>query len=133
MTEKEAAEWSQKKEDHVMELQKEQLKIMRKQLFYSRVTAVTGIVLALVIAVALITVTPKLNQVLSNLQEISWSLNEEDVHKMVQNINQLAETSQTSVEEATEKLNQVDLESLNESIQDLNSIISPLARLLGKE
>lgn len=120
-------------QENMQDIQEEQLRLMKKQLFYSRLTAVTAIVLVLVFAVTLITVTPKLNQVLGNLQEISSDLKEEDVREMVQNINRLAETSQSSVEEATEKLNQVDFDSLNEAIRDLNNVISPLAKLLGKK
>lgn len=112
-------------------IQLKQLQIMKKQLLYSRLGAIFTFVLVVLLAYTVITVTPKLNNVLQNLEQISSDLNNEDLREMIQNINTLAETSQSGVEDTTDKISEIDLEGLNEAIEDLRSVISPLAGLLG--
>ena len=50
---------------------------------------------------------------------------------MVENINILVESSQESLGQATAKIDSIDIETLNQSIQDLSTVIGPIARLFG--
>lgn len=112
---------------------KKQLDILKRQLWYSRISAIAIVILVLVLSISVVTIVPKLNQVLVELEQITADLSDEDIQKMVKNINDLTEASQKGVQQATDKLNKIDLESLNEAIDDLNSVVSPLARLFGKK
>ena len=55
-----------------------------------------------------------------------------DINDMLDNVNGLVETSEKSLTETVEKIDNIDLESLNKAIKDLTSIISPLAKLFRR-
>lgn len=117
-------------------IQEMQLKIMKKQLWYSRLTIVTFLVLILVVGYMVVQVSslvPQVNSVLDNVEEISADLRDEKLSDTIRDIDEFTKTSQTGVEQAIEKLERIDLDSLNEAIQDLNSLISPLANFFGKK
>lgn len=117
-------------------IQELQLKIMKKQLWYSRLTIVTFLVLILVVGYMVVQVSslvPQVNSVLDNVEEISADLRDEKLSETIRDIDEFTKTSQTGVEQAIEKLERIDLDSLNEAIQDLNSLISPLANFFGKK
>lgn len=117
-------------------IQEMQLKIMKKQLWYSRLTIVTFLVLIFVVGYMVVQVSslvPQVNSVLDNVEEISADLRDEKLSDTIRDIDEFTKTSQTGVEQAIEKLERIDLDSLNEAIQDLNSLISPLANFFGKK
>ena len=53
------------------------------------------------------------------------------VETMVQNTNALIEENAEALTGTVEQFSQIDFEGLNSSIQDLQDIISPIARLFG--
>lgn len=75
--------------------------------------------------------TTQAEEVLTNLQTVSQSLTdviaEADLAGMVENVDTLVTSSQSAVEQATEKLESIDIESLNEAISDLSDVVGPLA------
>ena len=111
----------------------------RKQLFYTRMTCLFG----LVAAICCIGMILKLNAfvpelelfamqaeaVLSNLESVTQELASADLSGMVSSINDLATTSQTGLLEAMEKLNEMDFEILNKTIADLSIVVERLARI----
>ena len=111
----------------------------RKQLFYSRLMCL----FCLVAVVCCIGMVLKLNSfipelqlfaiqaetVLSNLEDVTQELAKADLSGMVQNINNLVATSQTGLEEAMGKLNAMDFEVLNKTIEDLSVVVERLARI----
>ncbi len=58
------------------------------------------------------------------------SLTEVDV--MVSNVNKLVVDNTEDLTEAMDKLNSVDIDKLNKSIEDLSAVIAPLAKLFGR-
>lgn len=52
--------------------------------------------------------------------------------QMVTDIDNLVTSSDQSVKEALQQINSVDIKTLNQAIQDLSNLISPLARFFGK-
>ena len=54
-----------------------------------------------------------------------------DLAGMVENVDTLATTSQSAVEHATEKLDTIDLETLNKAIADLADVVEPLAKFFN--
>lgn len=109
----------------------------RKQLFYSRVQCVFSIVAALCCVVLLTKflqfmpqlelLAAQMELVLTNLEAITGELEKLDMTAMVDNINALVTTSQSGVEDALEKINEIDIDTLNQAVKDLAAVVQPLA------
>lgn len=67
--------------------------------------------------------------VLDNLDAVAWELANADIGSMVENMGALAADSQNIVAEAMEKLEAIDIDTLNKAIQDLAAVVEPLAKL----
>ena len=67
--------------------------------------------------------------VLANLDNVAQELADADLGSMVENVNTLTSDSQTAVTEAIEKLDTIDIETLNKAIQDLADVVEPLAKV----
>ena len=70
--------------------------------------------------------------VLTNLETVTEELAQADISSMVSNADSLAQTSQTGIRQALEKINAIDIEGLNKAIENLSKIVSPLADLVQK-
>lgn len=70
--------------------------------------------------------------VMANLEEVSTQMAEADLAGLVDNVNALVDTSQTGIEDALNKLNAIDLETLNQAIQDLADVVQPIAKLFNR-
>ncbi|MBR2420925.1 MAG: hypothetical protein IKB09_01060 [Oscillospiraceae bacterium] len=73
-------------------------------------------------------ITAQAETVMENLDSVAKALAEADLSGMAQNINALTADSQSVVTEAMEKLDTIDIETLNKAIADL----ADAAELLGK-
>ena len=71
-----------------------------------------------------------LKQAEEMVEQAKHSLTEVDV--MVGSVNKLVEDNTEDLTEAMDKLNSLDIEKLNQSIEDLNAVIAPLAKLFGR-
>ena len=109
----------------------------RKQLRFARIQCLFSIIAALCCAVILIIVlrmipvlqgfAQQADVILSNLEALTDHLAQIDLKQTVENLNTLMTAGQTGVAEAIEKLNAIDIETLNGAIEDLAEIIKPLA------
>ena len=111
----------------------------RRQLMYTRIMCLFSILAA----VCCISMLLKLNgflpeiqlfaqqaeSVLSNLEMASQELAKADLNGMINNINTLVTTSQTDVADAIGKLSEIDIETLNKTINDLSVVVERLARI----
>ena len=70
--------------------------------------------------------------VMDNLEDVTAQLAEADLGGMAEEVGELVHTSQSSVEEALAKLNEIDLETLNKAISDLAAVVEPLANFFGR-
>ena len=129
-----------KQEEHNKEMavtEKAQLKYQKLSFIMSGLSALfTFIILVIVIGMALY-VVPKVDTVynrsmtsLKNMEELTTELNEAQLGETVKNINNLTLNATGDLSKAMEKLNKIDLETLNNSIQSLYDIIEPLAKVL---
>ena len=73
----------------------------------------------------------QMDGILTNLEEVTQELAQTDLAGMVENVDTLATTSQSAVEHATEKLDTMDLDTLNKAIKDLADVVEPLARFFN--
>lgn len=77
-------------------------------------------------------ITAQAEVVLNNLEVVTEQLAQADIAGMVSDVDTLVSGSQQGVEQALEKINAIDITTLNKAIQDLSSIVTPLAKLIGR-
>ena len=70
--------------------------------------------------------------VMNNLEQVTEELAEADLGSMAGEVSELMSASQTGVEEALNKLNGIDLETLNTAIKDLAAVVEPLAHFFDR-
>lgn len=127
--------------------------VSRKQLRYSKTQCIlTGVaaVCCLVMLVAVLAVAacavPLLSQAapvmeqlqtlgiqagdaLENLDSATEKLAQIDLTNITDKLDTLVTSSQSAVEEALEKINTIDITTLNQAIADLARVVEPLARI----
>lgn len=124
----------------------EELKMLKKQNFWMRLTALFmgGIFLVAVVSAALL--VPKANSILSdfeatmeevnegveNLNETAAELANIDFEGLVDDTTKLIDDANEGILQAVEKIQAMDIEELNTAIKDLGSIVAPLAKLFGR-
>jgi hypothetical protein len=109
----------------------------RKQLIWTRVQCVFSIisgVCCIAVLIQILRFLPQLEQlvlhtdvVLSNLEAITQQLTALNLGEMVTNINGLVTTSQAGVEDALQKINEINFDALNQAVEDLAAVVQPLA------
>ena len=125
----------------VLELLKQIEKNTRQQTKMSRLQCAVTVAAALCCAVMLVMVwnglpeltgiVGQMETVLGNLENVTTQLAAADLAEMAENVDALVVTGQKSLEQTMEKINAIDLETLNKAIEDLAKIIEPLARFFG--
>lgn len=118
--------------------QNEQVRVLKGISFFVKlITVFTGAIFGCLLYLMLVFV-PKINNTIDslessakNLEEISVELQDADLGGMVKDIDKLINTSETTIGTANDKLNQIDFDTLNKSINDLSRIIAPLSGLFG--
>ena len=132
-----------------MEQQKELQKILeqletnsRKQLLHARLQTMFSIICAVccgVLAVKLVQFIPQVESLitqaealLKDLDTLTQELAKLDFAQMIGNINELVITSQSGVEEALVKLNEIDFETLNQAVKDLANVVKPMADFVSR-
>ena len=73
--------------------------------------------------------TGQAETIMDNMEIVTQTLADADLGTMVENVNVLAAESQTVVSEAMEKLDTIDIDTLNKAIQDLSDVVEPLAKV----
>ena len=129
-----------KQEEHNKEMavtEKAQLKYQKLSFIMSAMSAFFTLIILVVVIGLAVYVVPKVDTVytrsmtsLKNMEELTTELKEAQLGETVKNINNLTLNATGDLSRAMEKLNNIDLETLNNSIQSLNDIIEPLAKLL---
>ena len=130
------------------ELLIEILKSEKKNARGQRVTAITLILMVAVLVIATFVVAPKVLEAAKGLKtavgkadtlitDASKSLKELDVaikniDSMVGNVNDLVVTNTDNLNEAIEKINNIDFDNLNKAIKDLSDTVEPLANFFNK-
>ena len=70
--------------------------------------------------------------VMTNMEQVTNELAKADITGMLEDVDSLVVSSEESMSEALKKVTDIDIDSLNDAIKDLGSIVSPLAKLLGR-
>ena len=136
-----------------MEENKEMLELLRRIDRNSRMQTYagyvrTGLMLVCAVCMAVLVVMvyrmlPQINEildqarlamgqiqtVLANLEQTTNQLAQVDLESMVSNVDALVVSGQQSLEASMAKLNSVDFDALNQAIKDLSTVIEPLAKM----
>lgn len=70
----------------------------------------------------------QMETVMGNLEQTTNQLAEVDLQSMVEDVDSLVRTGQSSLEETMRKLDALDFETLNQAIEDLAAVIEPMAK-----
>lgn len=73
--------------------------------------------------------TGQAETIMDNMEIVTQTLADADLGTMVENVNVLAAESQSVVSDALEKLDTIDIDTLNKAIQDLSDVAEPLAKV----
>lgn len=124
-------------------------KSSRRQVRYARLQCLFAILAAVccgAMLLAVLSIVPQVQQiagqmqelgtqaetVLTNLEAVTSELAAVDLNSMVSNVDSLVTDSQTGVKQALDKINELDIASLNQAIADLSAVVKPLADFFGK-
>ena len=118
---------------------RQQVRSARLQCFFSFLAAVCCLLLLLTVAKIvpdikelsneISGIAVKADTVLTNLETVTRELAAADLEGLVTDVNGLVTTSQEGLEGALEKMNAIDLDTLNTAIEDLAKIVEPLAKV----
>ena len=73
--------------------------------------------------------TSQAETIMDNMEAVTQTLADADLGTMLENVNVLTAESQVIVSEAMEKLDTIDIETLNKAISDLADVVEPLAKV----
>lgn len=107
------------------EQNRQQTASLKKQLFVTRILAAVGCVLAAAVIAVFLLIVPPMLQIIRQGQETLT-----DIQTLFDE-NGLVWQSSEALSQATEKLNRMDIESLNSAIRDLGAVVEPLAEFFG--
>ena len=112
----------------------------RKEAKSGRISATAMVCLVIAFIIALSVFVPlaantleKVNTTLTEAENVAVSAQKslEEIDEMVSNFDGVIVDNTDSVNSALSKVNEIDIKSLNKSIEELASILDPLARLFG--
>ncbi|MCQ2521675.1 MAG: hypothetical protein MJ105_04795 [Lachnospiraceae bacterium] len=111
-------------------------KMQKKQLLYSRVSAV----LILILVIGLLSVLPAVFKTLSVAQETMGNMNTALINandtiiqsqETLDEVSGLISATQSELIDAANKLNSIDFEGLNSAIKDLGDVVAPMAKFFA--
>lgn len=117
----------------------------KKQLWHARLRSILSVAAFLLFFTALFAAVPTVNSILSNLNSISDELAKVEFVEMTESVTTIAvegtesidyameelDTALSSLDEALKTVTMIDVDKLNQSIEDLSAIMSPLAAFFG--
>ena len=123
--------------EELTEQNRQQTASLKKQLFVTRILAAAGCVLAAAVIAVFLLIVPPMLQIISQGQETLVEATDtlQTAQETLTDIQTLFDENGQSSEalsQATEKLNRMDIESLNSAIRDLGAVVEPLAEFFGK-
>ena len=113
---------------------REEIRLLRKQLFYMRIQTAAGLLLTFVLLAAVLRLLPGAVRVLDQANAVLADARTAiaDLDEVSENVNELVNSGSEAVGQTMEKIEQMDIEQLNDAIADLNRVIEPLAEFFGR-
>lgn len=116
----------------IEEINRRQLWLERIRCLFSLVAAGCCIAVVVIVARVVPQVTELIGRIqvlLVNVETAAEELAALDLEGMVSNVDALVTSARESLAQTTQKLNSLDIETLNQAIEDLAAVIEPLAKL----
>ncbi len=131
-----------------------QMRYMRTQLRLTQFFTVFLVLIIMVMTIGITSYVPVINQIISdanivieqtnvlmkqgsgvleNLDTVTADLAKTDISGMMKDVDSLVTSSEESMVTAVGKIEAIDIDSLNKAIKDLQSIVSPLAKLFNRK
>ncbi len=120
-------------EDKTMELLEEMHKNNKKNLMYQRLSTVLMLIFVAAVLFLLPNIISTLNTAKATLTHMNDAITE--MEEALESVSVLAEEGELAMDgmnSALEKVNEFDIETLNEAIQDLSDVVEPMANFFGK-
>ena len=115
------------------------LELLEKQNKMTKIIAVLMGIICAVVVISAITIVPRVNRTLREAQqaieamnEIADSLDVEELGGLITDTHEFVNTSNEELADAMERVESIDIDTLNRAIQDLEAIVEPIARMMGK-
>lgn len=119
--------------------EEERKEYARKQFYLSAVTAVCALLILGIILSAYLTIVPRAKTAIDEIQTVSKDfgtvsnkLAKVDIEKLVGHVDEMAVTSEQNMQEAMEKINEIDIDGLNAAIKGLSDVVTPFARFMNR-
>lgn len=126
-------------------MREEDIQVLKKQTFWMKLTAMFMGGIFLVALVTAILLVPKANSIMKDaestleevnvgvekLNETATELSEIDFKGLVDDTQKMVDQGSEGITQAIGKIEEMDIEGLNKAIEDLGSIVSPIAKLFG--
>lgn len=112
-----------------------QARYAKKQYHMSMITALASIIiLAIVIlgAVRLNALYADLQKTMRNIETVSSELAKADIDGMIKDVEGLVDSSQSGLNDAIQKIDLIDIETLNKAILDLSNVVDPLSQFFSQ-
>ncbi len=112
------------------------VKLQKKQLFYNRVIAA----LLLIFVIALLCLLPSLFKTLKTAETTLTNANEailqatdaiEQAKTTLEDVSKFATDGSAGLSESLEKIQAIDIESLNKDIENLGAVVEPMAKFFN--
>ena len=120
--------------DEIREENEIERKYLKKQLNIMRILMIAMAGVFLMLLAAVIILVPKAMSTLDNanvaLEQVVYTAGQAD--EVLESAGTLIEDSSEGVTAALEKINNIDFEGLNQSINDLRNVVSPLGDFFSK-
>ena len=116
------------------ELLRQLLAYQKREARNSRITACISVFLALVVLAALALLVPRALKLVEGVENTiaKVDLMTDSAEELVGNANDMILKNTDAVTETVQKLNELDFDSLNNAIHDLENTVRPLAELMRK-
>ena len=121
-------------------MNEEVIRIMKKQVRFTKITMMIQIGIFLLLGVCVITILPKLSGLLNIAQTTLDQTNTtmivaenaiKGIESTMAEVDSLVIESQESLSSAAIKIEEFDIETLNEAIKELEAVVKPMAKLMG--
>lgn len=130
------------------ELLKELVCNSKKQLFYTRITALVAFAAAAALVICLFILVPYVVRTVNQANEVMAKASDtieladtaiasvtemsDSITTMGNNMDSFINDNAKSVQQVMKKLDEIDFEGLNSAIKDLGDVVEPLANFFGK-
>ena len=115
--------------------------LLKKQLFFQKMTAYSMTGIFLIMLVAAILIVPRTIKTINQVNQLATQASEsvtkidemtESITTASENLNGFIDENAETLTKATKSISEIDFEGLNQAIKDLQDTVGPMATFFGK-